>query len=550
MRQRVAMRPSRGGPRRLPGTSLAALQLGLGFVLASAAGGVRAEAHPEVLLVVNRASAVSEAIGAYYRRLRNVPAENVVRIEVPVPAPGLHTRAHENLSRDEFSRRIRDPIARHLAERDPDRRIEILVTTKGVPLRIRESVRDREVPVDVRDYASVDAELAVLGSGLEGSRGMGSSVNPYFGSEEPFSSWRARHPNAPLRYLVARLTGYQDETGAAPGLPVDVKGLVDRAQSRAGPGTALIDEDPKKSPGRVSGNRLLLEPAAAALRALGVSVVHDRTPAFRSDVPNLVAYASWGSNHRADPGAPFYGTIEGRVFPGSFRGRAISVDLVSLNARTFTAPPKYGQSLVADLVRRGVAGAAGHVYEPTLAGVARPHLLLAAFVRGVPAGEAYFQSIPYLGWTNVYVGDPLMRAERPLSRRPADRDGDGHPDAQDNCLDLPNPRQRDSDGDGYGNLCDADFDGDGRVGTSGGRAPPGDLERLHVVASRGLYVPRFDLDGDGRIDGVDLGLAQQSLHLPPGPSGRVRAGRSVDADGAPAGNASASSALPASGRNP
>ena len=43
----------------------------------------------------------------------------------------------------------------------------------------------------------------------------------------------------------------------------------------------------------------------------------------------------------------------------------------------------------------------------------------------------------------------------------ADSDGDGIGDACDNCPLLENPQQEDSDGDGYGDVCDDDRDGDG-----------------------------------------------------------------------------------------
>ena len=126
---------------------------------------------------------------------------------------------------------------------------------------------------------------------------------------------------------------------------------------------------------------------------------------------------------------------------------------------------------------------------------------------------------------NVYVGDPLMQVQRPTTVDAPDRDGDGVPNADDNCLTLPNPRQRDTDGDGYGNLCDADFDNDGRVSTSWGRLQPaslrGDLEQILLLIETSAYHPDVDLDGDGTVGRDDVSIAQLSLLLPPGPSGRA-----------------------------
>jgi uncharacterized protein (TIGR03790 family) len=487
------------------------------LLLLAAGTAAEEERHPEVLLETNGASEIYIAISRYYASRRGVPAGNVVALDLPLADSTLTTKRHETVSRADYERLVRDPVAAFLTERGLTREVTFIVTTKGVPLRVR-AAGEGDLPFSQRTWASVDAELALLFSGKDGTPGTISLVNPYFGVDQPFEAWRRRHPDAPLRYLVTRLTGYQTDLDPVSGVPRDVKRLIDRAVATEPADLYLIDEDPEVAAGLRAGNSSLLLPAAAALRALGARVHHDRGAPMAAGQRGIVGYASWGSNDRAPPPAPFYGEVGGRDVPGSFGGRAIAVDLVSTNARSFSYPTRYGQSLLADLVRLGVAGAAGHVDEPTLAAVARPYLLLSAHARGAPAAEAYFRSLPYLGWTNVYVGDPLMRVSKP-AQVPADRDGDGHHDPQDNCLWLPNPDQRDTDGDGFGNLCDPDLDGNGRVESTRGAGGLSDLERLQRSTATGLYVPNHDLDGDGRIDQRDLGIAQLYLGLPPGPSG-------------------------------
>jgi uncharacterized protein (TIGR03790 family) len=475
-------------------------------------------AHPEVLVVVNRHSDVSLAIGAYYRARRGIPAANLLELDLPLFDPSLSERRHERISRPGFVEKIRDPIERHLLEHDLVDTIEIIVTTKGVPLQVT-GPSPREKGEFLRDFAlaSVDAELALLFTRLDGSTGVENTVNPYFDAAQDFASFRRERPGLAPRYLVARLTGYQDPVDPGSGVPVDIKHLIDAATGDVPVRTFLIDEDPRDTPGLDAGNLVMLAPAAAALRAQGLPVLHDTTGDFRADVLNIAGYASWGSNATGDAGPPYYGRIGGRLYPGTFANRAIATDLVSFSARTFTGPPKYGQSLSADLVRLGAAGVVGNAFEPTLGGVSRPHILLRRYAQGVRAVEAYFRSVPYLGWMNVYIGDPLMVTAHPVPQEPDDRDGDGVPNTEDNCADQPNAEQLDSNGDGFGNLCDADVDNDGVVTTSWGANPPGDIERIR--ASAGRFVPDHDLNGDGRVDARDVSIAMLSAFLPPGPSG-------------------------------
>ena len=91
-----------------------------------------------------------------------------------------------------------------------------------------------------------------------------------------------------------------------------------------------------------------------------------------------------------------------------------------------------------------------------------------------------------------------------------DGDGDGVPDAQDNCSAVDNPLQGDADMDGFGNACDTDLDNNCRVDFL-------DLALLKI-AFFGTD-PVADFNQDGVVDFLDLGLQKSSFFRPPGPSG-------------------------------
>ena len=508
--------------------STALLVLPLVAALATGVCGMRQrQSHPEVLIVVNGASPVSVAIGNYYRQKRNVPASNVVTLNVPLADPNLGNSVQETItSQVTFDSKIRLPIENFLTANDLVDTIRIIVIASGVPHRLN----FQSCPLDVsylRDCprATVDAELAVLFSNLVGAGGIGAAgeaLNPYFDSPQPFAEWRAANPAAPLRYLVARLAGYQTPVDVGTGVPVDIKRMIDDAQKPSFGGTVLIDEDPSLSASYRAANRMLMNPAAALLGSLGVAVQHDLAPAAVADATDLAGYVSWGSNSNHDPGVPYYGSIGGQLYPGTFLPRSIALDFVSTNARTFVSPVNYDQSMVVDLLHGGATVAAGTAFEPLLSGIARAPVLFRHYFAGASAIESFYRSVPYLSWMNVFVGDPLMKPGA-LVFPTNDVDGDGVANAADNCLYVPNADQRDTNGDGYGNLCDADLDGDGVVGTSWGvTSPPtaiGDYEWFQIYVANAAYNADLDLDGDGDVDNEDVSIAALALFFPPGPRG-------------------------------
>ena len=92
----------------------------------------------------------------------------------------------------------------------------------------------------------------------------------------------------------------------------------------------------------------------------------------------------------------------------------------------------------------------------------------------------------------------------------SDCDGDGVVASQDNCLALANSSQFDGDGDGFGNLCDADFNGDCVVNF------------LDLGLMRSVFFDTdaaADMNNDGVVNFLDLGLLRLAFFGAPGPSG-------------------------------
>jgi hypothetical protein len=72
-------------------------------------------------------------------------------------------------------------------------------------------------------------------------------------------------------------------------------------------------------------------------------------------------------------------------------------------------------------------------------------------------------------------------------------------------------------------------DGDGIVTTSWGDIFPltrcGDVEWIGLAVQNGTYDPNYDLNGDGKVNDLDVSIATLNLFLAPGPSGQARTPR-------------------------
>ncbi len=359
-----------------------------GFVFSLlAAQALPGQAPDSVLIVINQPSEISRRIGEYYAERRHIPSSNICR---------LNASTSEEIARSDFDDQVARPIRDYLRAHNLTEKVLYIVTTSGVPLKVRGNGGL------AAEAASVDSELTLLYFDLHGrSHGLaGGIANPFFGKvNAPF-----RHPDFPI-YLVTRLAGFDFS---------DVKGIIDRALEARNRGKFVID---LKGKDNTQGNRWLLEAARQIPRD---RLVLDSSADVLYHESDVIAYASWGSN---DPDRK-QRHLDFHWLPG-----AIATEYVSTNGRTFARPPEswnigawndpkatFGgspQSLTADYIHDGATGASGHVYEPYLQFTPRPNILLPAYLQGRNLAESYYLAMPVLSWMNIVVGDPLCNLGKP-----------------------------------------------------------------------------------------------------------------------------------------
>ncbi len=359
----------------------------------------------DVLVVRNADSPVSTRIAAYYMMKRKIAPK--YQVVITTNDSSLST-ANEQISPDDYKEHIQKPIQDYLSSHKITNQIKYIVLTKGIPLRLSSDPTGGS-----SGGQSVDSMLATIGiiNPLDlkfGDRGT-PIINRYWRSKKPFSHTEFGG------YLVTRLDGYTES---------DAKSLVDRALAPAPvQRSILLDVCPGKGLGDPSAQpKCFINPDGTRCRdsRLGyadfnadminisqllagkpkLDIILDKSEDFVSSSKPLTAYVSWGSNDsKFTP--EIYHSLK-------FTPRSLAETAVSSSGRTLLKT-EGGQSLIADLISQGVAGAKGYVTEPYLFAMASPSVFLELYMSGRNLAESFYAGSRIIGWKDIVLGDPLCK---------------------------------------------------------------------------------------------------------------------------------------------
>ncbi|MCG8448419.1 MAG: hypothetical protein MI725_02415 [Pirellulales bacterium] len=330
--------------------------------------------------------------------------------------------------------------------------IDVIVTTKGLPLRINAGPDQGGTPKWKR-FSSLESELTridtvstiqQMGDQFWESIIFGGShqaFNPYYSSGIPFDH---TNPNFESMRLSTRLDGHSVQ---------DVTDALDRAQSPFVIGqnhTFILDDDP------TAGVDQIIPLRDNVLGPAGLPYIYDpdNTTIVSSTDP-VIGYVSHGANDGS--GGLEAGYIENQL-QFQLADGAVFHTHESFNAKSFDPAFSQTQGLVAEWLKVGGTAGLGHVAEPLNGptNITNEKILFDRMLDGWTFAEAAWAATWQLSYANTVVGDPLMVWQPELTGLPGDTNDDSIVEFIDFYTLQGNWMQP-------GQLQDGDFNGDGFV---------------------------------------------------------------------------------------
>lgn len=360
-----------------------------------------------VVVIYNTRVPESKGVAEHYAALREVPAGQVLGLDLPDT---------ETIDRSDFRERLQKPLIKALENKDlihfgshiipatagqPQRiewkvtraNIRYLLLCYGVPLRIPEDSNLREEGAEKlqtelrRNEAAVDSELAIIPIPGQKILLAGPMTNPLYGC----TNAQSLDPTNGI-LIVTRLDG---PTAAI------ARGLVDKAiqaETEGLWGRAYFDLRGITDGGFKLGDDWIRGASEVCRRVGFETIVDTNGGTFPASFPlsQVALYAGWYDENVSGPFART--TVE--FMPGAFAYHLHSFSAATLRSTT--------RQWAGPLLARGITATMGCVAEPYLGGTPDIATFFARFVySGFSFGEAACAAQHYLSWQTTVIGDPL-----------------------------------------------------------------------------------------------------------------------------------------------
>jgi uncharacterized protein (TIGR03790 family) len=352
-----------------------------------------------VAVLASQDSAESVALADAYAKFRAVPLKQVCKI------PGIPQT--DDVSLADYQTKILAPFEACLTTNGVHDRIEAVLVTRGVPMRVVVPISAGTTNVSLTGVLAL-WESTLLNSttpllGQEPGSGCGSGCysalwkNPLLLLNKPYAAgYTANLYNVTWHPLLVTMLHGRSQA--------DAQMLIDSAQNAekngGAKGTFMFMDGADSARNVLDGD---FPQIISQLKTLGYTDAQE-VP-FNSDLTGktlasfFVGTASLGT------------TIEGNTYlPGSLIDNLTSYGAVPQNFATTGET----QVSISRWVEKGVAGAHGTVDEP-LNNVFPRRLMIVDYVKGATLAEAYFRWLPYQYWKNLVLGDPMLA---PYAKRP------------------------------------------------------------------------------------------------------------------------------------
>ena len=398
-----------------------------------------------VLVVYNSLNQTSIDVKDYYQTARGIPASNIFGIPLPNSAQyqsGLATLIdsgeviYSNNNRaawDYYKDKIADTIEYYLTNtyvggQQLKNTIRYIVLCKGIPLKLwtYENYSGNECPGypwqcnyswgHYRNVA-VDALVCLLYQNILNlyNANLGQQ-NPYQNSADMNFTFDYRFVTNhftngngwKLNYLVSRLDGDNY---------TDITEMIDRsvAPDKSGLGYWVFDADTCHNTGVTkqvhTGNYMSTAQNNLIAHSFNTNPSsYDPDCNFIVDNPegNVIGYTSCGRHSWLGLACGVFDPNYMGCLSFNYANGAVFNTFESYNGAGMYQIYREGDfGLVSDFIKAGGTGGLGHTWEPALSGAAKNNNLFNLYAMGYGLVDAAYQSIPYLAWNNVVVGDPL-----------------------------------------------------------------------------------------------------------------------------------------------